>query len=306
MRVFIAGVAGSMGRLVAERLLTDPVVKSVIGLDACVCLPPVSGLHFVRADLRQPEWTPLLDGVDVALHLAGLTGCASCRETEAMLIDGSKHFLRAVKAAGVPKVIVANSAAVYGPQPAGPIPETAPVRGHQAGGYARVRALVSDYLDVIERGSRNGIITRLRTAWVCGPRHLALIRHLTAGPVLVRGHKDRVLQVVHEEDLVAAFLLALRHDLPGVYNVSADGGLLFREVAALIGNSRVCVSLAWLALRAWWRWRWRGWQMSPAWVRSLYGSSPVDTSKLKAAGWTPCYTTRETLMEALGTFRAGM
>ncbi len=71
MRVLVTGVAGSLGRLVAERLLDDPAVESVIGLDARTCHPPLPGLHFVRAALRQPEWTPLLNDVDAVIHLAG-------------------------------------------------------------------------------------------------------------------------------------------------------------------------------------------------------------------------------------------
>jgi UDP-glucose 4-epimerase len=301
MRVFIAGVAGRTGRLLAERLLVEPDIESVTGIDERACYPPVPGLRFVRVRPRQPEWTPLLGDADAVVHVGGLRWPLhwARRAQEDHLVEDSKFFLRAV--AHVPKTIMLTSAAVYGPQPSGPITEWSPVRGHEGSAYARARAQVSDYLD----GMRyNGVLTRVRAAWLCGPRHLALIRLLNTEPVRACGYENRVLDVLHEDDLIAAILLALRHDLPGIYNASADGGIALREVAALVGENQTCVPLGWLVVRAWWRWRWLRWRTPPLWVRSVYNSRPLDSSKLRAAGWTPRYTPRRALIEALEVFRA--
>ena len=56
MRVLIAGVAGHTGRLLAERLLIEPDIDAVTGIDARACYPPIPGLRFVRVRPRQPEW----------------------------------------------------------------------------------------------------------------------------------------------------------------------------------------------------------------------------------------------------------
>ncbi len=198
-----------------------------------------------------------------------------------------------------------NSGAIYGPQPAGLVPETALLHGHQAGGYARVRALIADYLSVMAEAVPAMILTRLHTAWVCGPRHLAVIRAFSPGRMLARGLEDRPFQVVHEEDLVTAFALALHQDLPGVYNCGADGGIPFREIAVLMGDQRGAVPLAWILARSWWRWRIRRMRGSPSWISALYHTRPLDTRKLCAAGWSPQFSTRETLVEALAAFQAG-
>jgi UDP-glucose 4-epimerase len=305
MRFLVTGVSGSLGRMVAEHLLGDPETEAVIGLDARPCRPPVPGLRFVRVDLRQNEWIPLLDGVDVALHLAGADWPSrrSRRDIAAITVAGSKQFWQAVQAAGVRKVITAHSAAVYGPQASGPIPETAPLHGYEAGAYARAWAQVSDYLEATESGACT--LTRLRTAWLCGPRHLALVRYVASSPVLACGYEGRALQAVHEDDLLAALDWAIRHDLPGVYNVGADDSIPFRELAALVGDRRACRPLAWLTIRAWWNWRWRQKRTPPAWVQALYRLHPLDTQKLKAAGWIPRYTTRETLAAALAALQGG-
>jgi UDP-glucose 4-epimerase len=304
MRVLIAGVAASVGRALAERLLADPACEQVIGLDAGACYPPVPGLQFVRADLRQPEWTPLLAQVDAAVLLKGLAWPLgrSSGAAESILVEDSKSFVRAVVAAGVPRLIVATSAALYGAQAAGPVTEGAPLRGYETSAYARVRAMVSDYLDAVASGY-NGTLTRLRAAWLCGPQHPALVRYLTGGSRLACGCGDRVLQVVHEADMVDALDLALRRDLPGVYNVCADGGLPFRQVSALVGAGGACAPLTWLAVCAWWGWRWRGQRTPPGWVRGLYRSQPLDAGKLRAAGWTPEHSTRDALVAALKAVR---
>jgi UDP-glucose 4-epimerase len=302
MRILVTGVAGQTGRLLAERLLAEPDIQSVTGVDERACYPPIPGLHFVRARPCQPEWTPLLAEADAAIHLDGLRWPPhwSRRAQETRLVEESKFFLRAA-AANVPKTILLTSAAVYGPQPPGPVTESAPVHGHQASAYARARAQVSDYLDVMRY---NGVLTRLRAAWLCGPHHLALIRTFSGGPVRACGYEDHTLDVLHEDDLIAAVLVALRFDLPGIYNASAAGGIALRELAALVGENQTCVPLGSLVLRAWWRWRWLRWRTPPLWVKALYDSRPLDSSKLRAAGWTPRHTPRKALIEALEVFRA--
>lgn len=304
MRVLVTSVAGRTGRLAAERLLAEPGFDTVIGLDARPCHPPVPGLRFVRADLRQPEWAPLLHEVDAVLMLAGLTGWPARRNLASWIIDGGKYALDAIKAAGVRKVIIATSATVYGPQPPGPVSEDAPIRGHRGGQYAWAQAMLSDYLDVLLRDWPGSVITRLRVAWTCGPHHPALPQYLLGGPVLACRHEHRLLQVIHEDDLMSAIVLALRDDLPGPYNIAADEGITFHELASLAGHNKACVPLGWLLARSWWRWRVLGTRLSPEWMRALYRGQVLETSRLRARGWTPRHSTRDTLVEALAIFEA--
>ncbi len=306
MRVLIAGVSFSTGRLLAEHLLAAPDVERVIGLDAGRCTPPVPGLHFVRTSLRQPEWVSLLSEVDAAILLTGLRWPRRWRErrSEQTLVEDTKAFLRAAQQAGVPHVITATSAALYGPQDAEAVTEAAPVRGSRSSAYARARAMAADYLEIMAESGYNGTLTRLRPAWISGPHHLDLVRHLTGGPVLACGCEDRRLQAVHEDDLLAAFDLALRHPLTGIFNVCADQGMTFQQVAVWIGESRDCQPLSWLTLRAGWHWRWRGQPSPPAWVRSLYLSRPLSGDRLRAAGWTPQHSSREALSAALEVYRS--
>ena len=154
MRVLITGVVGGLGRLLAGRLLADTHVESVTGLDARVCHPPVPGMAFVRADLRQPEWTGLLREADVVIHLAGMGWPLPWRrrdDGESARIEGTKACCgRRSDARHAPDRV--NSAALYGPQPPGPVSETAPVVGHRHGAYAR--AQIEDISGRCSRRSR--------------------------------------------------------------------------------------------------------------------------------------------------------
>lgn len=305
MRVFITGVAGTIGRLVAEQLAGDPTIEHVTGFDTRPCRPPVPGMQFVRATPQQPEWTPLLDHVDVAVHVGGLVSWPARRGRETTLVADSKHILRAMLASGVRKIIVANSGAIYGARSGHPARETDPVRGHQDSAYARARAEIADFLDVLVRDRPDVTVTRLRAAPITGPRYLAPVRYFAGGPVLACGREDRVFQALHEDDLVSALRLAIHHDLPGIYNVCADRGVSYRELAALLDRDQTCAPLAWIVLRAWWLWSWWRRRTPPNWVRSLYRGPVVSAERLLAAGWTPRHTTRDAAAAAYATFQTG-
>lgn len=306
MHVFIVGVAGPTGRLLAESLSGAPEIAAVTGLDQRPCVPPLADVHFVRARFLQPDWIPRLAGVDVAIHVLGAAWPGSRRDaSDAALFERTRFFFEAVRSAGVRKVILVTSAALYGVQTPGSdrVAESAPVRGHGTSAYARARARVSDYLDVVGRGAASGsdpLLTRLRVAWMVGGQHTALAQYCRAMPVLARGHENRTLDLIHEDDVIAAIRLALHSDLPGVYNVCADEPITFRDLATLAGQERDPVALDRIVVRAWWRWRWRGQAVPPGWVFGLYRAGSLDTHKLHAAGWEPHYAARQAAQAMFG------
>jgi nucleoside-diphosphate-sugar epimerase len=300
MRILITGVAGESGRFLAERLAADPAITQVIGLDARAYRFPAPGVRFVRAELAQPEWTPLLAQIDAAIHLMDWPDRRSRHVAD--IVEGSRIFLRAAVAAGVRQVIVSQSGAVYGPQALRPIPETAFVHGHQGAPYARVAALISDYVDALER-EVSTVFTRLRSAWLVGPHHPTLARYLRSGRALACGYAQHLVQVVHEDDWIEALRLALHRDLPGVYHAAADEGVPLGE-AALLGGNRACTPLWRQLVAAWWGWRWRGRLISPAWIWTFYHGGTLGSERLRAAGWVPRYSTRAAL-ELWGDERRG-
>lgn len=90
------------------------------------------------------ELAVALEGLDTILVLAGATPTRGAALDEAGMIaanlDLSLAILAAARTAGVGRVLLASSAAVYGPQddPALAIPETAPLRPQNAYGRSKV------------------------------------------------------------------------------------------------------------------------------------------------------------------------
>jgi nucleoside-diphosphate-sugar epimerase len=115
----------------------------------------------------------------------------------------------------------------------------------------------------------------------------------------VRGASPPV-QAVHLDDLVAALLLAVGNDLPGTYNVAADGWLGTDDARALLPRSLLPPLPAELLDRA----------LARLWVSGLGDIPPtvvpylvhpwvVANDRLRAAGWRPNHTNEEAIIEGL-------
>src|SRR5204862_5880847 len=80
-------------------------------------------------------------------------------------------------------------------------------------------------------------VTVLRFVNALGPGLRTSHSRLLSLPVVpaVLGFDPRY-QFVYEDDMSAALAHAVRHDLPGIFNVGADGVLALSEVASLLGK----------------------------------------------------------------------
>jgi UDP-glucose 4-epimerase len=102
---------------------------------------------------------------------------------------------------------------------------------------------------------------------------------------------------VHEDDIVGVLEHAVAHDLPGTYNVAGDGVLVLSEIASLIGRPLAPILPPWgtglaaAALRA------AGVRIPEEMARQLRYGRALDNRKLKAAGFTLRYTSREAVQK---------
>jgi nucleoside-diphosphate-sugar epimerase len=108
-----------------------------------------------------------------------------------------------------------------------------------------------------------------------------------------------LLQVVHVDDLVSALALVATRDLPGVYNVAADGWLAPEEARELVTSSPV-PSLPAEALERVLR---RTWELGigdvpPGVVPYLTHPWVIANDKLHGAGWAPARTNADAIAEA--------
>lgn len=301
MDVAVTGSGGLIGRRLVAALAQDPAVERVLALDVAEQRVP-AGVTTGLADVRDPEIGAQLAGVDALVHLAFQLDPLHDEDVMRRInVEGTRTTLTAAVEAGVKRIVLASSATVYGAHPDNDVPltEASPRRPPAEFSYARHKGEVEDWLwGWVGELPDDVTVTVLRPAIVAGPgvdnfitRQLELPRFVT-----VANHAPPV-QVVHVDDVVAAFRLAATEDMPGAYNVAAPGWLSLDEALAVLGRGRLDLpeEVAWSLASTLWR---LGIGEAPA-GQLPYVMHPwvVDVRRLEAAGWTAEHSNRDALAE---------
>jgi UDP-glucose 4-epimerase len=304
--IAVTGAAGLVGRHLLPVLAAHPDVERVLGLDVREPERRPRNVEFARVDIAGTELKPLLDGVDIVVHLAGVVDPMPDIGLMARVnVEGTRRVLDAAASVGVHRIVRISSATVYGAWPNNPVPlaETAPLRPNPhfspAVQGAEVERLLAEW-----RAEHPGVtVTTLRSAPVVGPGAERLPARILLGrPALrVRGASLPV-QVVHVDDLVAALALVATRDLPGVFNVAADGWLDPAELSELVPHSSVPA----LPAEAMERMLARTWGLGlgdvpPGVVPYLTYPWVIANDKLRAEGWAPAHSNADAIREALAS-----
>ena len=118
MKIAITGVAGFIGSNLADRLLAEG--HDVLGIDNLAYglrdqVPP--GVAFVEMDIRSRAIAGALEGIDAVYHLAAKNCIPDCEddpvETASINVEGSVNVFEAGRRANVPKMIYAETSALY-------------------------------------------------------------------------------------------------------------------------------------------------------------------------------------------------
>jgi UDP-glucose 4-epimerase len=143
-------------------------------------------------------------------------------------------------------------------------------------------------------------VTILRFANVLGPDVRTSHIDLLSLPVLpmILGFDPRY-QFVHEDDVVHALEHAVKHDVPGMFNVAADGVLALSEVAGLLRKPYAPLLPPWGTGLAAAALRRVGVNIPAEMLAQLRFGRGVDNRRYKAAGFHYQHTSRETVL-ALG------
>ena len=227
--VAVTGASGLVGRHLLPVLAAHPDVDRVLGLDVREPDRRPRNVEFARVDIAGTELKPLLEGIDVVVHLAGVVDPVPDVGLMARVnVEGTRHVLDAAASVGARRIVRISSATVYGAWANNPVPltEDAPLRPNPHFSPAVQGAEVERLLAEWRADHPDVTVTTLRSAPVVGPGAERLPARILLGrpPLRVRGAAMPV-QVVHVDDLAAALALAATRDLPGVYNVAADGWL---------------------------------------------------------------------------------
>lgn len=266
-----------LGSRVVAALARDPHVEvlGVVGDD-------LRDDHRGGADLKRK-----LDGVDVLVHLAGVTPAP---------LDAARRVIDAAADAGVTSLVVVTSALVYGAWPTNPVPLTddAPLRPNPDFGPAvelgEVERLLVEWRDA-HPGSTVAVLRPAVPVAEDGPGWLAAMLGAVRGvPV---GEDDPPAQFVHLDDIATAVQVAISTGFDGAANVAPEGWMSGEELRGLAGGPRV--RLPWGLGEKLTSWRWRAglsptppgllsWTVHP-WV--------VSADRLRALGWSASQSNQE-------------
>jgi UDP-glucose 4-epimerase len=222
MRYLITGGAGFLGSALANALASSG--HDVYVLDDLSSGNPAR-LHrrvmLTRGDINDvPRLWSMLQGVDCVYHLAARVSVPASilypRDYNQVNVGGTVALMEAMRDAGVKRVVLASSGAIYGAQPQQPVPESAlPLPDTP---YAVSKQSAEQYVHTI--GKLWGIETvALRIFNAYGPNQPLPASHapvvsrflqqaLTGGSIVLHGKGAQSRDFVYVSDVTAALVTA--------------------------------------------------------------------------------------------------
>ncbi|HJN75703.1 MAG TPA: GDP-mannose 4,6-dehydratase [Myxococcota bacterium] len=243
MRVLVSGGAGFVGAATVRLLLAeghDVVVLDDLSTGRRDVLR--EDVVFHHGDVRdQLACRRAVQGCDALVHLAALSAVPESF-VEPVRFDsvndgGTASILDAAWGAGVRRVVLASSAAVYGEGGSRPLREEDPFdpRSPYAASKVGMEALGRVYA---HRGVHVGL---LRYFNVFGPGASAnsvvprfVLRARAGLPFEIEGDGEQLRDFIHVEDVARANVLALRRSA-GTVNIGSGRATSIRELADAIG-----------------------------------------------------------------------
>jgi UDP-glucose 4-epimerase len=302
--IAVTGVSGSVGQRLLPRIASRPGVDRLVGLDVRDPLRRAPRLEFHRVDLAGAELKPLLEGVDIVVHLAAIVDPVPDETLMTRAnVEATRHLLDAAAAVGVRKVIRVSPSWVYGAWANNPVPltEDEPLRPNE-GYLPAVHAAEIERLLAEWAGEHpNAVVTVLRSAPVLGGEAERLPARLVLRQPALRVQGAALpVQVVHVDDLVSALVLAIETDLQGAYNVAADSWLDADAAGALLPRAKVPAIPAPALSRVLDRMWWSGLgDIPPGVVPYLTHPCVISADRLRAAGWTPAHSNEDAILDGL-------
>jgi len=297
--VLVTGISGNLGRVVAKLLHGE---ASVVGLDRRPFAGKPKDIAHHQADLRKAKAEEAFrqHRIDALVHLGIMHDPRMPRsEAHSFNVLGTHRILELCVRHGVRKVVILSSANVYGPRPDNSnfLPEETPLMAGER--FSEMRDLVE--LDMYAQSfvwkypELETVI--LRPVNIVGPtvrnapsNYLRLPR-----PVTVLGF-DPMVQLIHEEDVGRALVLALRPGLRGVFNVTGPGEVPLSSVLRELGRQPLPVPhpLVRAIVRRAFDARLTG--FPPEEIDHIQYLCVVDGSRFaREAGWIPSRSMRETI-----------
>jgi UDP-glucose 4-epimerase len=231
-RVLVTGVARWWGALVVQRLIEDPDVAEVIGIDIREPRYDLGRADYLKLDIRHSLIGKLVRavGVDTVVHTLTRIDSFDMDPARAheMNVIGTLNLLAGCAGEGSPvrRFVLKSSGHVYGSRFDLPTGLREDHRLDSNSGHQFVRDIVEVESYVSDFAVRNPNITILALRFANSlnpdePQPLARYLDLEVVPT-VMGY-DPPLQLIHRDDCIEAMVLATKRGPGGAYNIAPAG-----------------------------------------------------------------------------------
>ncbi|MDT8273044.1 MAG: NAD-dependent epimerase/dehydratase family protein [Desulfomonilia bacterium] len=304
----ITGAFGYIGKRLLKRLEGDREFSRIVCMD--IADPPGAlpdPFEYHRCDIRDGE--KLLGifretGITAVVHLAFIAYPTRDPGFEYEVdVSGTANVLRACTQTGVSRLVVASSDCAYGFFEDTPdyLKENAPIRPTPGFPYSENKAEIEEKVSAFARENPSCAVVVLRPCIVMGPTCRSTTAQSMLQPIIIgiRGY-DPIMQFVHEDDTAEAFYLALVDDVDGAFNLAADGGIRYSELAAFLGKPFIRLPAWFMYTLVEFLYRLRLLPFGKAQLDYIRYPLSMDVSKIKKdLGFKPRFTTTETLRSFL-------
>ena len=235
-RYLVTGGAGFIGSTIVRALLEQGDFVRILDNFSTGKRENVAGLavEIVDGDLRDPaKVAEAVKNIDIIFHEAAFVSVPQSMDDPLPCFDinqrGTEYLLEAARKAGVKRVVLASSAAVYGDLETMPLAEDFLLRPLSP--YAVSKRVDELYAEMYTRSFGLEVVA-LRYFNVYGPRQRPDSMYAAAVPIFTRrlidgkpitiyGDGGQTRDLIHVGDVVRANLLASEHpDAPGqVFNI---------------------------------------------------------------------------------------
>ncbi len=297
--VLVTGIAGNLGRALARHLHTE---THVVGVDRRPFPGKPKDIVHYQVDLRKAKVDDAFrrERIDAVIHLGIMHDPREPRsEIHSFNVVGTHKILDLCARHGVKKIVVLSSANVYGPRPDNSnfLLEETPLLAAERMSEVRDLVELDMYVQSFMWKVPDVETVILRPVNIVGPT----VRNAPSNflrlprPLTVLGF-DPMVQLIHEEDVCRALVLALRPGLRGVFNVTGPGEVPLSAVLRDLGRHPIPVPhplirpLVGRAFDA------RLTSFPPEEVDHIQYLCIVDGSRfVRETGWAPGYSLRDTI-----------
>ena len=305
-RILITGLSSHWGGRLAQAIERDPRVETIVGIDLEDPRHELHRTEFVRVEvddvlLRRIIEAAAIDTV-IDTRLIADPLAAPLDRAHEVNVFGTRNLVAACSGVRSPvrKLVFKSSAQYYGCEHDDPafFGEAQPRARAPATAIERDVVAAEDVLAELAAARPEVTVTILRLAEPVGPAVGGSYSALFGLPVVpsILGFDPRC-QFIHEDDVIGVLEHAARHDLPGVYNAAGDGVLALSEVVSILGKPQLPVLPPWGTVLAAAQLRRLGLRIPVELLRQLRFGRGLDNRKLKAAGYTYRYTSREAILK---------